>query len=72
MRDLCSLFLDALLLHTVSYAQDLEDVEIDPNGAVISEKQAEVEAVIKFLNVSEAFDCQGLWSPSTIPFEIPS
>jgi hypothetical protein len=36
---------------------DVDDVvEIDPDGAVITEKQAEVEAVIEFINVSKAFE----------------
>jgi hypothetical protein len=58
MRGLAGLFLflGALLLHTVSYAQDVDVVKIDPHGAVITEKQAELEAVIKFINESGVFD----------------
>jgi hypothetical protein len=52
MRILSSLFLGGLLLHTVSYAQDV-DVEIDLDGTTITEKLAEVEKAIEFLKVKE-------------------
>lgn len=54
MRIFTALFLGGLLLHTVSYAQDV-DIDIAPDGATTTEKLADVERAFKFLEENKAF-----------------